>query len=154
MYDIYLFVLRHKNRLPFLHESGFAVFYGLVVGAILRFVGPSRPITSLRVRPVDIADGVDSSTLKPGDVEQLRIPDRLLISFNNTSSGGIWTRTSRIEQFLWTIRVNAKSSSPTCSYWPWYKVELFCFLEKNSINVLAFLRDPYRHLLVIALHWH
>ena len=76
--------LRHKTRLPFLHESGFAVFYGLVVGAILRFVGPSRPITSLRVRPVENTDSLNSSTVRS---EELRIPDRLLISFNNTSTG-------------------------------------------------------------------
>jgi hypothetical protein len=43
-----------------LHESGLAVFYGLVVGLILRFVGPSRPITSLRVRAAEDAQlGVD-----------------------------------------------------------------------------------------------
>jgi hypothetical protein len=70
--------------LPFLHESGFAVFYGLVVGAILRFVGPSRPITSLRVRPVENAGNDSAATT---NVDTQRIPDRLLISFNNTSSG-------------------------------------------------------------------
>ena len=121
---------RHKNRLPFLHESGFAVFYGLVVGAVLRFVGPSRAITSLRVRPAETSDPTSMS----GNLPKLRVPDRLLISFNNTFTGDVIIDVMiyvqcRFLTSVFTIVCDFQSSILTCILAILAYVNLTCIFD-------------------------
>ena len=116
---------RHKNRLPFLHESGFAVFYGLVVGAVLRFVGPSRAITSLRVRPAETSD----PTAMSGNLPQLRVPDRLLISCNNTFTGVMIYVQCRFLTSVFTIVCDFQSSILTCILAILAYVNLTCIFD-------------------------
>eukprot|EP00095_Tigriopus_kingsejongensis_P007072 maker-scaffold912_size81766-snap-gene-0.17 protein:Tk07072 transcript:maker-scaffold912_size81766-snap-gene-0.17-mRNA-1 annotation:"sodium hydrogen exchanger 7 isoform x2" len=47
-----LWAFKHK-RIRFLHESGLAVIYGLIVGLALRTIGPSRPDSSLWVSSLE-----------------------------------------------------------------------------------------------------
>lgn len=37
-----------RRRIQFLHETGLAIFYGLIVGAIIRYVGQETQVSHLR----------------------------------------------------------------------------------------------------------
>lgn len=37
-----------RRRVQFLHETGLAIFYGLIVGAVIRYVGNETKISHLR----------------------------------------------------------------------------------------------------------
>lgn len=42
-----IWLFKHK-RVQFLHETGLAIFYGLIVGAIMRYVGTESEISHFR----------------------------------------------------------------------------------------------------------
>ena len=66
-----------NRRVRFLHESGLAIFYGLVVGLLLRLLGNTRSVSHQLVAPAKMTfsrTGDFSSTDSP--------PDTLLLSVN------------------------------------------------------------------------
>ncbi|KAL7645011.1 UNVERIFIED_CONTAM: hypothetical protein RMT77_003381 [Armadillidium vulgare] len=63
------------RRARYLHETGLAIIYGLIVGAILRYSGDSMPLTYERVVA---APGENISDALP--------PDRLLLKFSKANS--------------------------------------------------------------------
>ncbi|CAG2108818.1 unnamed protein product [Medioppia subpectinata] len=67
---IWLFKWR---RIQFLHETGLAIFYGLIVGAIIRYVGNESQVSHLSVIPEHNYTANNS---------QLIPPDALWIKFN------------------------------------------------------------------------
>ena len=90
-----LWVFKHKRRLGFLHESGLAVIYGLIIGMLIRFAGSPKEIDRLMVHPVKHFDlnlakaapteefeSVNWSRINSKYVDAQMIPDALLIGFN------------------------------------------------------------------------
>lgn len=68
-----IWLFKHK-RVKFIHETGLAIIYGLVVGAIIRYAGKDTEVSQLSVIPKNITS--INSTIKYGP------PDMLWIEFN------------------------------------------------------------------------
>ncbi|XP_054265641.1 sodium/hydrogen exchanger 6-like isoform X3 [Macrosteles quadrilineatus] len=71
-----IWLFKHR-RLRFLHETGLAVIYGLIVGALIRYVGSSTPVIHMAVVPVK-ADKYNESLP----------PDSLWLQFSNKGGSG------------------------------------------------------------------
>ena len=84
--------LFHNHRIPFLHESGLVLVYGLIVGIILRFGVNIEPFTTINVIPsneentTSIIDNL--STKGPPDVMLMDIS-----KLSNDSSYNVYNRT-------------------------------------------------------------
>ena len=73
-----VWLFKHR-RIRYLHETGLAIIYGLLVGAVIRYGWPQSAPTSLRVRP---AKGqVSSGYIKNSTVEGP--PDFLLLNVSS-----------------------------------------------------------------------
>lgn len=68
-----IWMFKHR-RLRFLHETGLAVIYGLVVGAIIRYTGPT---TEVLVLPVIPATSTNYNHSVPPDVLWLQLSKRV-----------------------------------------------------------------------------
>ncbi|XP_046634939.1 sodium/hydrogen exchanger 6-like isoform X2 [Daphnia pulicaria] len=71
-----IWMFKHR-RLRFLHETGLAVIYGLVVGAIIRYTGP---ITEPRIIPVVPATGIHYNHSVPPDILWLQLSNKRMSS--------------------------------------------------------------------------
>jgi len=69
-----------QRRVRYLHESGLAIVYGLVVGAVLRFMGSSRRLSRMHVSQHD-ANWVDESDRSLAMAH--RPPDELVFSLTS-----------------------------------------------------------------------
>ncbi|KAL0901705.1 hypothetical protein ABMA27_006893 [Loxostege sticticalis] len=76
-----IWVFKHR-RVSWLHETGLAVIYGLIVGAIIRYAGSTNQITHIDVHP---APDTKYNLSVPPDVLRFHFPDKLQVS----SSGDI-----------------------------------------------------------------
>uniref|UniRef100_A0A1I8PEA1 Sodium/hydrogen exchanger n=1 Tax=Stomoxys calcitrans TaxID=35570 RepID=A0A1I8PEA1_STOCA len=68
-----IWLFKH-HRVSWLHETGLAVIYGLIVGAAIRYSGSSTPLVHLEVEPE--ADARFNQTLPP-DTLWLKFPGKL-----------------------------------------------------------------------------
>ncbi|XP_063992999.1 sodium/hydrogen exchanger 7 isoform X2 [Diachasmimorpha longicaudata] len=66
-----IWTFKHR-RLRFLHETGLAVIYGLIIGAIIRYCFKTSPITHMRVEP-EVDNRYNQSV--PPDSLWLRFPE-------------------------------------------------------------------------------
>ena len=84
--------LFHNHRIPFLHESGLVLVYGLIVGIILRFGVNIEPFTTINVIPSNDENAtsvIDNlSTKGPPDVMLMDIS-----KLSNDSSYNVYNRT-------------------------------------------------------------
>ncbi|XP_011304051.1 sodium/hydrogen exchanger 7 isoform X2 [Fopius arisanus] len=71
-----IWTFKHR-RLRFLHETGLAVIYGLIIGAIIRYVFKTCPITHMRVEPEP-----------ENKYKQTVPPDSLWLRFPEDKGGG------------------------------------------------------------------
>uniref|UniRef100_A0A1B6KK60 Sodium/hydrogen exchanger n=1 Tax=Graphocephala atropunctata TaxID=36148 RepID=A0A1B6KK60_9HEMI len=71
-----IWLFKHR-RLRFLHETGLAVIYGLIVGAFIRYIGSSTPVLHMGVQP----DRTDTYNLSLP-------PDSLWLRFSNKGASG------------------------------------------------------------------
>ncbi|XP_032779420.2 sodium/hydrogen exchanger 9 isoform X2 [Daphnia magna] len=77
-----IWMFKHR-RLRFLHETGLAVIYGLVVGAIIRYTGPTPEV---RVLPVVPSFGTHYNHSVPPDVLWLQLSKRIIERSSKTSA--------------------------------------------------------------------
>ncbi|CAB3239821.1 unnamed protein product [Arctia plantaginis] len=71
-----IWVFKHR-RVSWLHETGLAVIYGLIVGAIIRYGGTTNHITYINVHP---ANDTAYNMSVPPDMLRLHFPDKIPIS--------------------------------------------------------------------------
>ncbi|KAL4716028.1 hypothetical protein ACJJTC_002793 [Scirpophaga incertulas] len=71
-----IWVFKHR-RVSWLHETGLAVIYGLIVGAIIRYAGSTNQITHIDVHP---ASDTKYNLSVPPDVLRFHFPDKIQIS--------------------------------------------------------------------------
>ncbi|XP_063839195.1 sodium/hydrogen exchanger 6 [Ostrinia nubilalis] len=71
-----IWVFKHR-RVSWLHETGLAVIYGLIVGAIIRYAGSTNQITHIDVHP---APDTKYNLSVPPDVLRFHFPDKLQVS--------------------------------------------------------------------------
>lgn len=70
-----IWVFKHR-RVSWLHETGLAVIYGLIVGAIIRYAGSTNQVTHISVHP---EPDTKYNLSVPPDILRLRFPDKLQI---------------------------------------------------------------------------
>ncbi|XP_017465094.1 PREDICTED: sodium/hydrogen exchanger 6 isoform X3 [Rhagoletis zephyria] len=68
-----IWLFKH-HRVSWLHETGLAVIYGLIVGAVIRYAGTSTPLVHLEVEPT--GDPKFNQTLPP-DTLWMKFPGKL-----------------------------------------------------------------------------
>ncbi|CAH0724724.1 unnamed protein product, partial [Brenthis ino] len=71
-----IWVFKHR-RVSWLHETGLAVIYGLIVGAIIRYAGSTNQVTHIDARP-DPDTKYNLSV--PPDILRFHFPDKIQIS--------------------------------------------------------------------------
>ncbi|KAJ0182635.1 hypothetical protein K1T71_002004 [Dendrolimus kikuchii] len=71
-----IWVFKHR-RVSWLHETGLAVIYGLIVGAIIRYAGSTNQITYIDVHP---APDTTYNQSVPPDMLRFHFPDKIQIS--------------------------------------------------------------------------
>nr|XP_022914979.1 sodium/hydrogen exchanger 7 isoform X2 [Onthophagus taurus] len=90
-----IWLFKHR-RVSFLHETGLAVIYGLIVGAIIRYAGSTDPVLSMTVISND--DKYNSSL--PPDILSLKFPVNGLLknkSYEYTFRGEINLQDNEID---------------------------------------------------------
>ncbi|CAH0592324.1 unnamed protein product [Chrysodeixis includens] len=71
-----IWVFKHR-RVSWLHETGLAVIYGLIVGAIIRYAGSTNQVTYINVHP---APETKYNLSVPPDMLRLHFPDKMQVS--------------------------------------------------------------------------
>ncbi|XP_047529297.1 sodium/hydrogen exchanger 7 isoform X5 [Vanessa atalanta] len=71
-----IWVFKHR-RVSWLHETGLAVIYGLIVGAIIRYAGSTNQVTYLDAHPEPNAK---YNLSVPPDIVRFHFPDKIQIS--------------------------------------------------------------------------
>ncbi|XP_075970919.1 na[+]/H[+] hydrogen exchanger 3 isoform X3 [Anticarsia gemmatalis] len=71
-----IWVFKHR-RVSWLHETGLAVIYGLIVGAIIRYAGSTNQVTYINVQA---APETKYNLSVPPDMLRLHFPDKLQVS--------------------------------------------------------------------------
>ncbi|XP_045447717.1 sodium/hydrogen exchanger 7 [Melitaea cinxia] len=71
-----IWVFKHR-RVSWLHETGLAVIYGLIVGAIIRYAGSTNQVTYIDAHPA--ADTKYNLSVPP-DIVRFHFPDKIQIS--------------------------------------------------------------------------
>ncbi|OQV21402.1 Sodium/hydrogen exchanger 9 [Hypsibius exemplaris] len=100
-----VWIFKHR-RFQYIHETGLAIFYGLIVGAIIRYASPAGEVSHLRVVPEFIPPSTDTTPLgainlssmtdatgksSPGAVEESNPgpPDTVWLLSEVKKSGGV-----------------------------------------------------------------
>ncbi|XP_046383278.1 sodium/hydrogen exchanger 7 isoform X3 [Ischnura elegans] len=76
-----IWLFKHR-RLRYVHETGLAVIYGLIVGAIIRYAGSTTAVLHLSVEPDD--KGREYNQSYPPDTLWLRFPNKPSTTPNKT----------------------------------------------------------------------
>ncbi|XP_053616189.1 sodium/hydrogen exchanger 6 isoform X6 [Plodia interpunctella] len=71
-----IWVFKHR-RVSWIHETGLAVIYGLIVGAIIRYSGTTNQVTRIDVHP---APDTKYNLSVPPDMLRFHFPDKIQIS--------------------------------------------------------------------------
>nr|XP_049692734.1 sodium/hydrogen exchanger 7 isoform X5 [Helicoverpa armigera] len=71
-----IWVFKHR-RVSWLHETGLAVIYGLIVGAIIRYAASTNQVTYINVHP---APETKYNLSVPPDMLRLHFPDKMQVS--------------------------------------------------------------------------
>ncbi|XP_041975826.1 sodium/hydrogen exchanger 7 isoform X2 [Aricia agestis] len=71
-----IWVFKHR-RVSWLHETGLAVIYGLIVGAIIRYGGSTNEVTYIDAHP---APDTKYNLSVPPDIVRFHFPDKIQIS--------------------------------------------------------------------------
>ncbi|KAJ8735447.1 hypothetical protein PYW07_007067 [Mythimna separata] len=71
-----IWVFKHR-RVSWLHETGLAVIYGLIVGAIIRYAASTNQVTYINVHP---APETKYNLSVPPDMLRLHFPDKMMSS--------------------------------------------------------------------------
>ncbi|XP_026319608.1 sodium/hydrogen exchanger 7 isoform X5 [Hyposmocoma kahamanoa] len=71
-----IWVFKHR-RVSWLHETGLAVIYGLIVGAIIRYAGKTNQVTYLDAHP---APDTKYNLSVPPDILRFHFPDKIQIN--------------------------------------------------------------------------
>ncbi|XP_072945152.1 sodium/hydrogen exchanger 6 isoform X5 [Epargyreus clarus] len=75
-----IWVFKHR-RVSWLHETGLAVIYGLIVGAIIRYASSTNQVTYIDAHP---APDTKYNLSVPPDILRFRFPDKIQISSGDT----------------------------------------------------------------------
>ncbi|TRY74763.1 hypothetical protein TCAL_00731 [Tigriopus californicus] len=69
-----IWCFKHR-RIRYVHETGLAVIYGLVIGAVIRYAITSEDVTSMRVKPAHRSDLTNGTRYGPPDFLLLSVQD-------------------------------------------------------------------------------